>query len=321
MKLGLCASLYIDRPLDQVFEIAEKMGIKGLEIYCGGSGKSRHIDVDELLESEAALQKYMDQFKKQNMEISTLNCVGNPVHPIREKAEADRRMFEKTVMLCEKMGMDKIIVFSGTPGGCPGDKTPNWITCPWPDEFYEARKYQWEDVLIPYWTEAAIFAGNHGVTKLAFEMHPGFCVYNPETLLTLRERAGKAIGVNFDPSHLMWQGIDPSLAILELKNAVFSVHAKDVFVNRDFILRNGPNDAKHYSDSLNRAWTFRTVGYGHGAETWRGIVSALAGIGYDGYLNIEHEDLYMSRFEGVQKAADFLRDIIIKEKPEGMWWA
>ena len=321
MKLGLCASLYLDRPLDQVFEIAGAMEIRGLEIYCGGGGKSLHIDVDELLGSDMALQKYRDQFKTQNMEISILNCVGNPVHPIKERAKIDRHGFEKTVLLCEKMGMDKVVVFSGTPGGSPEDRTPNWITCPWPEDFYDARKYQWEEVLIPYWTEAVRFANDHGVNKLAFEMHPGFCVYNPETLLALRKRVGKAIGVNFDPSHLMWQGIDPSLAILELKDAVFSVHAKDVFINHEYILRNGPNDAKHYSDALNRAWTFRTVGYGHGEETWRGIVSALASIGYDGYLNIEHEDLYMSRNEGVQKASELLRSIIIKEKPEGMWWA
>jgi sugar phosphate isomerase/epimerase len=321
MKLGLCASLYLENPLDDVFDFVQKMGVQGLEIYTGGSGKSRHIDIDDLLSSDAALQKYIDRFKKRNLEISTLNCAGNPVHPIREKAEIDRQGFKRSVLLCEKMGMDKLIVFSGTPGGGPEDKTPNWITCPWPDEFLEVRKYQWEEVLVPYWKEAAQFARNHGVTKLAFEMHPGFCVYNPETLLALRERVGCEIGANFDPSHLMWQGIDPSLAILELKDVVYSVHAKDVFVNHDFIRRNGPNDAKHYSDSLHRAWTFRTVGYGHNEETWRSIVSALASIGYDGFLNIEHEDIYMSRQEGIEKASNLLRDIIIREKPEGMWWA
>ncbi|MDR3336441.1 MAG: sugar phosphate isomerase/epimerase [Treponema sp.] len=321
MKLGLCASLYLDSSLNDVFNFAKKMGIEGLEIYSGGGGKSRHIDVDELLESDKALESYLDQFKKRGSAISTLNCAGNPIHPVKEKAEADHRGFERTVLLCEKMKMDKLVVFSGAPGGCPQDKTPNWIVCPWPDEYLEARKYQWEEVLVPYWTRAVAFAREHGVTKLAFEMHPGFCVYNPETLLMLRERVGPEIGANFDPSHLMWQGIDPGLAILELKGAVFSVHAKDVFVNHDFIVRNGPNDAKHYSDSLKRAWTFRTVGYGHSEETWRGIISALGSIGYDGFLNIEHEDLYFSRQEGVTKAAEFLRGIIIKEKPEGMWWA
>jgi sugar phosphate isomerase/epimerase len=321
MKLGLCASLYLDKPLEEIFDFVEKKGIEGLEIYSGGSGKSRHIDVDELLESDRALENYLDRFRKRGLTISTLNCVGNPVHPIKEKAEVDRRAFERTILLCEKMKMDKVIVFSGAPGGSSYDKTPNWIICPWPDEFLEARKYQWDEVLVPYWTQAVAFAREHGVTKLAFEMHPGFCVYNPETLLLLREKVGPEIGANFDPSHLMWQGVDTALAILELKGKIFSVHAKDVFVNYDFIVRNGCNDAKHYSDSIHRAWTFRTVGYGHSEETWRGIVSALASIGYDGFLNIEHEDLYFSRQEGVGKAAEFLQKLVIREKPEGMWWA
>ena len=84
-------------------------------------------------------------------------------------------------------------------------------------------------MLIPYWKKTAEFARNHGVTKIAFEMHPGFCVYNPETILRIREAVGETIGANFDPSHLIWQGIDPVAAIRALEGAIYHFHAKDMW--------------------------------------------------------------------------------------------
>ena len=84
---------------------------------------------------------------------------------------------------------------------------PNWVTCPWPEDFLTILDYQWNEVLIPYWKKAAAFAEAHGVRKIALELHPGFCCYNPETLLKLRAAVGPAIGANLDPSHFFWQAL------------------------------------------------------------------------------------------------------------------
>lgn len=321
MELGICSSLYGDLDLQHALDLYAGLGIKAVEIYSGSLGEPRHIDVEAVLNDKNKAESYLDEFRKRGLHIGSLNCVGNPVHPDENIASRHQKSFINTVLLCEKLGVDKIIVFSGTPGGGRSDKTPNWITCPWPEEHLTMLDYQWNEVLVPYWTQAAAFAREHGIFKIGFEMHPGFCVYNPETLLKLRSLIGPEIGANFDPSHLMWQGMDPALAVLELNNAIFSVHAKDVYVNDDFIKRNGVNDAKHYSNASKRAWTFRTVGYGHGEDVWKRIISALMTVGYDGALNIEHEDMFMARKEGLTKAVDFLKGIIINEKPEGMWWA
>ncbi|MHB1314570.1 MAG: sugar phosphate isomerase/epimerase family protein [Christensenellales bacterium] len=320
MKLGLCASVYSDHPLEELINLAIDIGVEGVEISCK-KDKTLHIDVDELISNESSVHKYLDLFRTRGLCISALSCSGNPVHPDSDVSKHYQRAFDRALILCEKFGMDKLVVFSGTPGGGPKDKTPNWITCPWPEEYLSMTEYQWDEVLVPYWTKATIRAKEYGVTKIAFEMHPGFCVYNPETLLKLRKRIGDSVGANFDPSHLMWQGVDPAHAIMELKGAIFGVHAKDVYVNRNYILRNGVNDAKHYSEVLTRAWTFRTVGYGHGEEAWKNIISALLSVGYDGFINIEHEDLFMSRKEGVVKAVKFMKEIIVTEKSEGIWWA
>jgi sugar phosphate isomerase/epimerase len=212
--------------------------------------------------------------------------------------------------------------FSGCPGDCPESKNPNWVTCAWPPDYLEILDWQWNEVLIPYWKETAKLAQEIGIKKIAFEMHPGFCVYNPETLLRLREAVGPVIGANFDPSHLIWQGMDPVAAIRELAGAIYHVHAKDTKIDGYNVARNGVLDTKHYSDELHRAWVFRTVGYGNGESYWRDLVSNLRLCGYDRVLSIEHEDSLMTIDEGLCKAVDFLKGIIIEEaKPTTMSWA
>jgi sugar phosphate isomerase/epimerase len=182
-------------------------------------------------------------------------------------------------------------------------------------------EYQWNDVLIPYWEKASKFAFDHGVDKICIEMHPGFCVYNPESLLKLRSAVGPVIGANFDPSHLFWQGIDPVQAILNLDEAIFHFHAKDTRINSNNVKVNGILDTKHYSSLRERAWVFATVGFGHGAIVWKGILDALRIVGYDYVLSIEHEDSLLSKKEGLEKAFNLLTNIRGKEKPEEMWWA
>ena len=321
MKMGVCSAVYGDLPLVDALEKFRALNIKNIEIFSGGEGITPHMNVFELLESESKRTVYKDLLKRYNIELGSLNATGNPVHPVGEIREKAHNGFVNTLKLAEKMGVDTVVVFSGTPGGSPKDETPNWITCPWPDEYSAMLEYQWNEVLIPYWENAVSIAREYGIKKIAFEMHPGFCVYNPETLLKLRSAVGNEIGSNFDPSHIMWQGVDPTLAIKELRECIFSVHAKDVYVNRDYILRNGVNDAKHYENFLSRAWTFRTVGYGHDYSTWKDIISTLAMVGYDGAINIEHEDGIFSRAEGLAKASKFISGILRNEPAEAMWWA
>ena len=152
-------------------------------------------------------------------------------------------------------------------------------------------------------------------------MHPGFCVYNPATLLRLREAVGDIIGANFDPSHLIWQGMDPVMALRELEGAVYHFHAKDTRVDPANKAKNGVLDTGHYGNVLDRSWVFRTVGYGTGAQMWKDMMSTLQCIGYKGSVSIEHEDGLMSVREGLEKAIAFLKIVMITEDPAAMWWA
>ncbi|MBN4070033.1 TIM barrel protein, partial [bacterium AH-315-G05] len=159
------------------------------------------------------------------------------------------------------------------------------------------------------------------IEQIALEMHPGFCVYNPETLLRLRSEVGDIIGANLDPSHLFWQGIDPVAAIKKLGSAIYFVHAKDTKIDKKNTDINGVLDIKHYADEINRSWVFRTVGYGHDAQVWKDIISTLRLVGYDDVISIEHEDSLMSVDEGLQKAIKFLKEVMLFDSSGEMWWA
>ncbi len=323
MKLSVLANLYRNKSLEEVLTQFEEMGVEAIEIGAGGYPGKDHANPAALLADEDALREFCATLKRHpSIEVAALATHGNPVHPVKEIAQGFDADFRNAVLLAEKIGVDTVITFSGCPGDCPESKHPNWVTCPWPEDFLEVLDYQWNEVLIPYWKEAVAFANAHGVTKIALEMHPGFCVYNPETLLKLRRAVGDTIGANFDPSHLIWQGMDPVAAIRKLEGAIYHVHAKDTKIDKYNTAQDGVLDTKHYGDELHRAWVFRTVGYGNDMQYWKDLVSNLRLCGYDKVLSIEHEDSLMTIDEGLQKAVDFLKQVMIHDpKPTSMAWA
>ena len=322
MKLSVLANLYGTKSLDETLSILAGLGIDTVEIGAGGYPGKAHCDPKALLADPQKLAEFVATFEKYGVRICALAAHGNALHPNKEIAAQFDRDFRNAVLLAEKLSVDTVITFSGCPGDSDGSKYPNWVTCPWPEDFLKILDWQWNEKLIPYWREAGAFAKSHGVSHIAFEMHPGFCVYNPETLLKLRAAVGDVIGANFDPSHLIWQGIDPVAAIRALSGAIYHVHAKDTKIDTYNTAVNGVLDTKHYGDELHRSWIFRTVGYGNGEAYWRDLVSNLRLVGYDRVLSIEHEDSLMTIDEGLCKAVAFLKDIIIKEeKPTTMSWA
>jgi sugar phosphate isomerase/epimerase len=319
MKVGLFTALLARLSLDEVIQKIKPLGIRTVELGTGNYPGDPHLKLD-LLSQPAKIKEFNRKLEDQGITISALSCHGNPLHPNKKLAQSYVETSRRTILLAEKLGVTRVIDFSGCPGDSDDSHLPNWSPTPWPPDYLEILKWQWEKKVIPYWTKHAKFAEDHGV-RVAIEMHPGFVVYNPETMLRLREAAGSAIGCNFDPSHMFWQGIDPCLAVRKLAEAVFHVHAKDTRLYDANIKVNGVLDTKPYSDEKNRAWIFRTVGYGHDADFWCDFVSTLQMVGYDDVLSIEHEDSLMSVDEGLSKAAAFLNQIVIKERLKEMWWA
>jgi len=319
MRVGVFTPLLSNLSLDEAIRKLAQLDIHHLELATGNYVGDAHCKLSRL-QSDTEVKEFKQKLQDRGVSISALSCHGNPLHPDPQQAQHHREVHRHTILLAEKLGVPFVVDFSGCPGDRPGAKAPNWITCPWPPDFSDVLHWQWDEVVSPYWIERAKFASDHGV-KIAIEMHPGFVVYNPETLLRLRSIAGPSIGCNFDPSHLFWQNIDPISAVRLLGDAIFHVHAKDTQLYRQNLPLAGVLDTKPYTQVRERSWVFRTCGYGHGREWWSEFISTLRICGYDYVLSIEHEDSLMSPEEGLSKSAAFLNTIIMREQPGSAWWA
>lgn len=321
MKLGVFMVLFGGRKLEDALDYVASKGLKAVEIGTGGYPGNGHCNPQLLLENETALKEFKHAVESRGLMISALSCHGNPLHPQKELARKDHEDFLNSVKLAQKLEVPVVNTFSGCPGDHENAKYPNWPVAPWPNDYQEILTWQWENKVIPYWTESGAFAAQHGV-KIGLELHGGFSVHTPATLLRLREAAGEVIGANLDPSHMWWQGIDPvqAIHILGRQGAIHHFHAKDTVIDPVNVNMHGLTDMQSYGNMLDRAWQFRTVGYGHDLKTWADIMSALRLVGYDYVVSIEHEDGLMSVNEGFSKAVDNLSQILIEEPLGEMWW-
>ena len=320
MKLGLFTPVFSRLSTkDMLAKVQALKKVQAIEIGTGGWPGHDHLDVDALVDNKPCAAEYRRMIADAGLTISALSCHGNPLHPDRATAQAYDNVFRKTVRLAEQLEVPVVVTFSGCPGDSDEAKHPNWVTSPWPPEFLEVLDWQWDKKAIPYWIGASKFASDHGV-KVALEAHPGFMVYNVDSALKLRRAAGPNLGVNFDPSHFFWQGVDVPAAIRALGDAIFHVHAKDVALDRQNVAVNGVIDTKTYRRMAERSWLFRSVGWGHDELEWKRIVSALRMSGYDHVMSIEHEDALASVDEGLGAAIDLLSRVILTEPPVEAWW-
>lgn len=322
MKLGVFTVLFAGTPFEAALDRIAAAGVSCVEIGTGNYPGDAHCRPEELLADASRLRSFSNAVTSRGLEISALSCHGNPLHPRAEVAGPAHDTYRRTVELAARLGVDRVNLFSGCPGDSDEARYPNWVTCAWPTEYGELLEWQWTAKVIPYWREQAAFAAEHDV-RLGFEMHPGFVVYNPRTLLRLREVCGEAVGANLDPSHLFWQGIDieAAIAVLGAAGAIHHTHAKDTAIHRANAAVAGVLDTTPLGDVTHRSWIFRTVGYGHGELDWRRILSALRLAGYDDVLSIEHEDALLSIDEGFEKGVAFLKNVMPAEPAlSDAWW-
>jgi sugar phosphate isomerase/epimerase len=312
LLIGVFDPVYNNLSLDQMLEKISALQLEAVEIGTGGYPGDSHCPVQELLADPAKARAWKKKFEDRNIRVATFSCHGNPVHPDAKIAARDAQIFRNTVLLAERLEVPVIVGFSGCPGGSPTDTMPNWATYRWPPEYAQILDWQWKEKIIPYWKEAAKFAREHDVHKLAFEMHPGFCVYNPKTLMRLREAVGEEIGANCDLSHLFWQECDPVEVIrfLGKQGAIYHAHMKDTVLFKENIEKYGVlNFAFEPKEIASASAIFRAVGYGHGANLWKQVMRAYMEVGYDGILSIENEDPILPGEVGVERAVYVLKNV------------
>jgi sugar phosphate isomerase/epimerase len=321
MDIGVHTPPLYDRSLGEALAYLSYIGVDAVEPGVGGYPGDEHLDRETYLDDEDAQAELRDLLDEHEMRISALATHNNPLHPDDEQAQQADTELREAIELAAQLDVNTVTCFSGLPAGAPDDDVPNWVTAPWPSEHADAHEYQWNEVAIPYWEEIAEHAADHGV-DVAIEMHPNMLVYEPHGMLRLREATNERIGANFDPSHLYWQGIEITDAIRALgrEDAIHHFHAKDTKVYDEQAREKGVLDTTAYTDEIDRSWIFRSVGYGHGEEHWKDVVSTLRMIGYDGALSIEHEDSLTSSLEGLEKAVEMLDRSIFETQPGDAHW-
>jgi sugar phosphate isomerase/epimerase len=321
MRLGVFAVLFSQKPFEEMLDYVSAAGVKAVEIGTGCYPGNAHCPLDELLESEEKRKLYLEAVQSRGLTISAFSCHGNPLSPDENFAKESHETLVKTIKLASLLNVPVVNAFSGTAGDHEGAKYPNWPVVAWPNEYRDVQKWQWEEKLIPYWREIGKLAEQTNV-KIGLELHGGFLVHTPYTLLKLREQTSNAIGANLDPSHLWWQGIDPvaAIKILGKAGAIHHFHAKDTYLDQDNINMYGLIDMQPYGNIQTRAWSFRSVGCGHSIQEWSDMMSALRTYGYDYVVSIEHEDPLMSIEEGFSRAVKNLNSVLIHETSGDMWW-
>ena len=315
MKIGFVTEGLSGLVFEDVLDWVVEQGIEAVEVVTGGDSEATHCDKTRLLEDRTYRERFKDAIQGRGLVLSALNCNGNPLDPDPGRPDHKDDLLQ-TIEIAALMDLDTIVTMSGCPGTPDGSKYPNWIVHPFPAAFVEILQWQWEKVVTPFWKDVGRLATERGV-RIAIEMHPGTVVYNPATLMRLREIGGPAIGANFDPSHMFHQGIDPPEVVRALgRDIVFHVHAKDTVINPYKRAFSGVLDTRPMTEVAERSWAYRTLGFGHDARWWSQFISALRVVGYDGVLSIEHEDPVMSAKEGIRKSVDFLNPIIVRTQPE-----
>jgi sugar phosphate isomerase/epimerase len=309
MKIGLNTDSLGALSLDALLVVAASLELDAVEFPTGAWSPAPHVDLARLLESDGARRELLARVGDRGLAISALTCNGNQLDPA--SGAAHDAVVRDTIALAPKLGVDRVILMSGLPGG-PGDRWANWITVAWPPEAAEVLRRQWEESVVPYWRSLAAHAETHGVSKLCVEMHGQQVVYSVPTLLRLREAVGPVVGANYDPSHLMWMGADPIAAIDALGDAIYHVHAKDTRIEPAVALHSRLETLPPARAS-ERAWNYVTLGHGHDAAFWREFCAALARAGYDDVLSIEHEDQAMDPVEAVTESVELLRRVTVEE--------
>lgn len=320
MKIGIMTILFNELELEKVLQYVSKLGYESVEIAAWKG--SNHINIDSILKGGAT--EYKKMINKYGLSISGLSnhlegqlvlgptgsstdewFNGSP----EEKVKYGIERMKKTAEAAAALDVPVVNGFIGAP---------NWgawyIFPPANERIFE----EGFGLFAQRWGEILDVFASHGI-RFAHEVHPQEQVYNIETA----EQALKAIngrkefGFNFDPSHFIWQCIDPVIFIKKFGDRIYHCHAKDAELVKENLSVSGVVPTGSWR-RIGRGFRFRVVGWGD--VRWKRVITALLEVGYDYVLSYEHEDPVMSREDGCEKCISFLRPLIIKAPLEKVWW-
>ncbi len=131
MKLCVLTVPYNKLTLEETLKTLSERGVQAVELGAGGYPSQAHLNVKELLADDKKINEVKSLCERYDIEIAALACHGNPVHPDKAIADKFHNEFIDAILLCEKLGVDTIVGFSGCPGDSETSQRPNWVTCSW----------------------------------------------------------------------------------------------------------------------------------------------------------------------------------------------
>ena len=284
MKLGLLTAAFPNLSLDEVAAWAAENGFDALEVACWPAAEAErrryagvsHIDVDAL--DDSAIRRVNDVLQRSGLTISALAYYPNPLDPDPAQRSAAQAHLRKVIDAAARLGVNLVGTFIGRDQSKPPEPA-----------FAE---------VLEHWPPIVRFAADRGV-RIAIENCPMIfstdewpggrnLAYSPALWRRLFEAMpGDTLGLNLDPSHLVWQFIDIPRVVGEFGSRIYHVHAKDLEVDRDGLYENGVM-------SLGIGWQVPRMP-GLGEVPWNRFIAALIAARYDGVVSVEHED---RAFEG-----------------------
>ena len=319
MKLGVNTHFIMKFEFEEGLGFCQQIEVKAVEVAAMGPAARKYCDVEKLLADEGERQRWLDTYADHGLEVYSFSGHGTPLVPDKKIAAKFSHQFRQACELRERIGVTRMALVAGLPEAAEGDKLPTWIVNTDLPMFRDALDWQWEKRLLPFWKEHGKIASDHGVT-LCFEMQINDMVHNPVKLRRLRDELGPVVACNFDISHMWVQGIDPFEAIHYLGDLIQNVHLKDTLIHEPNARLRGLFDSTGLQDYDQRSWTFTIPGWGHDEQTWREVIATLRFLGYDGILSLEMESEYIEIQEGLEKAAAFIRPMLLEQPVGTPWW-
>ncbi len=313
MKIGMFTANFLDRDLESVFKIMAEKGYEAAELpaFYGNS----HLDIEEVLKGNNA-KKIRNLAKEYDITISALSNHPEGQLVLGPHTKDTDSLFKGAPEEKIKFGMDRMKLTARAAAalevpvvcgfiGC--EKFSRWFPWPYPQGWDEM-----EEDFVTRWGEILDVFEEEGV-RFAHEPHPNEFVYNIETAVQSVALMGerKEWGFNFDPANIILQGIDPVIFIQELGDRIYHCHAKDGEIVEHNVRRSGLQPTGKW-DRIDRGFRFRIPGWG--SVPWKRVLTEFMLVGYDYVLSYEHEDVVMSREDGLEKTISFLKPLIIKGK-------
>jgi len=310
MRVGLYTDALPELDRRGVLAWCAERGIEDVEMGVGAWGPEPrpHLDLQALLAERAERDRLQSDLAEFGLRLACVNAAGNVLHPDpAARADAQARL-TGALELAAALGVDRVVTMSGCPGAPGGSPIGVWAV--WSSVADDEGLYAWqlEHEVAPFWREQSRRAAEIAPdVRICLELHAGLAAYNPASFLQLAEVTGRNVGVNLDPSHFWWQGIDPLVVVEALGDRIGFAHAKDTTVYPDRVRLNGVNDHRFPPDPAVNSWHFSAVGEGHDDAVWTALLAAIRAAGHDGTVSIEHEDPRYDGAEGVERSLAGLR--------------